>query len=94
MATIRQKMMELLRKEELDAHDLSQILSRREKEVYEHLPHIVKSLEAVGEKLTVHPYVCQTCEYVFRDRSRLNRPGKCPRCKEGAIRMATYEIIS
>jgi transcriptional regulator len=92
MATIRQKMIEALRKEELDAHDLSRILSIREKEVYEHLPHIVKSLEAAGEKLTIHPYVCLTCAYVFKDRSRLNRPGKCPRCKEGAIRMATYEI--
>lgn len=94
MGTIRQRMIELLREEELDAHDLSQMLSIREKEVYEHLPHIVRSLEASGEKLTIHPYTCLTCGYVFRDRTRLNRPGKCPRCKEGSIRMATYEIVS
>lgn len=92
MVTLRQKMIGLLREEELDAHDLSRILSIREKEVYEHLPHIAKTLEAAGERLIVHPYECQTCGYVFKDRSRLNRPSKCPRCKEGSIRMATYEV--
>lgn len=85
-------MIELLREEELDALDLSQILSIREKEVYEHLPHIAKTVAAAGEKLVIHPYVCQNCDYTFKERSRFNRPGRCPRCREGHIRMATYLI--
>lgn len=92
MATLRKRMIELLRDEELDALDLSALLSIREKEVYEHLPHIAKSLASSGEKLIVEPYRCLNCDFVFKDRDRLNRPGRCPRCKEGHIRMATYTI--
>lgn len=92
MTTLRQRMIELLKEEELDALELSQLLSIREKEVYEHLPHIARSLKAKGLELVVGPYVCLGCGYTFRERTRLNRPGRCPRCKEGQIRMATYTI--
>ena len=90
--TVRKEMIRLLREEELDALDLSRLLSIREKEVYEHLPHITKTLSARGERLIVEPYQCMQCGYTFKERNRLNRPGRCPRCKEGSIRMATYRI--
>lgn len=92
MSTIRKQIIALLKEEELDALELSAILSIREKEVYEHLPHIAKSLQASGEKLKIHPYRCLSCDYVFKKRQRFDRPGRCPRCKEGHIRMATYSI--
>lgn len=92
MATVRQDMMALLREEELDALELSQLLSIREKEVYEHLPHIARTLAAHGERLVITPYQCLNCQYVFQQRDRFNRPGRCPRCKEAHIRMATYRI--
>lgn len=85
-------MIELLREEELDALALSSLLSVREKEVYEHLPHIARTLASTGEKLIITPYYCLKCDYAFQGRSRFNRPGRCPRCKEGHIRMATYSI--
>lgn len=92
MNTIRRKMMELLREEELDSITLSQLLSIPEKEVFDHLPHLVKSLKAGGEKLHVTPYHCLHCGYSFGDRTRFTRPGRCPRCKNSHIRMATYAI--
>lgn len=92
MSTIRQRMMDLLREEELDSLALSQILSIPEKEVFEHLPHVVKSLKASGEKLTVSPYLCLHCDYTFDTRARFTRPGRCPRCRNSHIRMATYFI--
>lgn len=85
-------MMELLREEELDALALSQLLSIREREVYEHLPHIARTLAASSEKLTITPYCCLKCDYVFAGRSRFTRPGRCPRCRATHIRMATYTI--
>ncbi|WP_136797399.1 MULTISPECIES: transcriptional regulator [Desulfosediminicola] len=91
-ATLRKKIIELLEEEELDALELSGILSIREKEVYEHLPHIAKSLAASGRKLVISPYICLVCNYSFGKRDRFDRPGRCPRCKEGHIRMATYSI--
>lgn len=92
MNTLRQRMIALLREEELDALELSSLLSIREKEVYEHLPHIARSLASSGEKLIISPYVCLRCNYSFSGRSRFDRPGRCPRCREGHIRMATYSI--
>jgi hypothetical protein len=85
-------MIDLLREEELDAMELSGLLSIREKEVYDHLPHIARTLASSGEKLIITPYTCLKCDYTFTGRSRFDRPGRCPRCKEGHIRMATYSI--
>ncbi|GAH22088.1 unnamed protein product, partial [marine sediment metagenome] len=49
MQTIRQKIVELLSEGEMDARELSREVSIREKEVYEHLAHIAKSLEVKGK---------------------------------------------
>ncbi len=90
--SIRKRMIELLCDDELNAIELSQELSIREKEVYDHLAHIKRSLSARGQQLMITPYACMRCGYVFRKRSRLDRPGRCPVCKEGHISMATYWI--
>jgi len=92
MTTLRQDMIELLRGEELDAIELSQQLSIPEKEVYDHLPHLARTLAASHEKLIISPYLCLICNYSFTGRSRFDRPGRCPRCKNSHIRMATYTI--
>lgn len=92
MTTVRQQMIELLREEELDAMELSQVLSIPEKEVYEHLPHLVRTLGSSREKLIISPYLCLKCNYSFAGRTRFDRPGRCPRCKHTHIRMATYTI--
>lgn len=92
MTTIRQQMVELLRQEPLNAMELSHLLSIREREVYDHLAHIVRSMAARQQKVSVEPYCCVQCGYVFRKRNRHDRPGRCPSCKGGHIRMATYRI--
>lgn len=92
MPTVRQQIIALLEEEDLNALDISQSLSIREKEVYEHLAHIKRSLAAQKKKLLISPYQCLACGYLFKERSRFNRPGRCPHCKGGHIRMATYHI--
>ena len=90
--TIRQQMMDLLNKEEMTAIELSQGLGIREKEVYEHLPHIARSLAAQGKKLVIRPSRCLKCAYVFEDRKRFTSPGRCPRCRGTHLRVPAYEI--
>jgi predicted Zn-ribbon and HTH transcriptional regulator len=93
MRTVRQQMMELLAQQELNALELSQALHVMEKEVYGHLEHIRRSLSRQKDKkLVVTPYRCLGCGYVFHDRTRLDRPGRCPRCREGHIRLAGFRI--
>jgi DNA-directed RNA polymerase specialized sigma subunit len=43
MGTKRKQIIDLLSKKEMDARELSQAVGIREKEVYEHLPHIARS---------------------------------------------------
>ena len=92
MPTVRQQIIEMLKQDDLNAIDISKMVSVREKEVYEHLAHISRSLKAKSQKLLIDPYFCLSCGYVFKDRHRFTRPGRCPKCKSGHVRMATYRI--
>jgi len=92
VGTIRQQIIALLSEQEVNALAISQLLSIREKEVYDHLAHIRRSLNKQGKKLVVTPCFCLKCGFRFKDRHRLTPPGRCPRCKESHIGMASYRI--
>ena len=85
-------MINLLSEGEMTAIELSQELRIREKEVYEHLPHIARSLAAQGKRLVIRPSRCLKCAYVFEDRERFTRPGRCPRCRATHLMVPAYEI--
>jgi predicted Zn-ribbon and HTH transcriptional regulator len=90
MKTIRQQLKELLSEGEWNSIELSQELSIQEREIFDHLEHVKRSLG--NTKLIISPYCCLDCDYLFRNRSRLDRPGRCPKCKGSHIRMASYSI--
>jgi len=92
MQTVRQKIIELLSEGQMDAGELSRALSIREKEVYEHLAHIARSLEVKGKALLIQPSRCLSCGYVFKDRKRFTRPGRCPRCRRSHLQNPFYYI--
>ena len=93
MSTIRQQIIDLLQHEQMNARDLSQALSIMEKEVYPHLEHITKTLAAQKKKLLIIPCECLSCGFVFESRKKMSKPGRCPSCKKGHIRMAEYKIF-
>ena len=92
MRTIRQLLIESLNEGELTAIDLSQEVGISEKEVYEHLPHIARSVAVWGKVLTVTPARCLKCGFVFEGRKRFTRPGRCPKCRETHIQSPSYTI--
>ncbi|UCD83035.1 MAG: ArsR family transcriptional regulator [Desulfobacterales bacterium] len=92
MPTIRQQIIALLTEAEMDARELSREVGIKEKEVYEHLAHIGRSLAARGSKLAIRPSECLHCGYVFKDRRRLTRPSRCPRCRASRLTNPTYRI--
>lgn len=92
MGTKRQQIIDLLSEQPCTALELSSALSMMEKEVYGHLEHIERTLARQGKKLVVSPFTCLACGFVFTGRRRWNRPGRCPRCKQGHIRMAEYRV--
>ena len=90
--TIRQEIIDLLSSEELTIRDLSQAVSLQEKEIIGHLDHIERSLQHQGKKLMVTPYRCLSCGFVFDKRTRFNKPGRCPSCRNSHIKVAEFYI--
>jgi predicted Zn-ribbon and HTH transcriptional regulator len=76
----------------MDARELSHEVGIREKEVYDHLAHIARSLAVKGYKLGIQPARCLSCGFVFKDRQRFTRPGRCPRCKKSHLQSPGFYI--
>jgi predicted Zn-ribbon and HTH transcriptional regulator len=92
MQTIRQKIIDLLSRQEMGVRQLSGQVGIQEKEVIEHLSHIARSLAVRGKKLTIRPAECLLCGYVFEKRQRFTRPGRCPRCKKSHLQGPGFYI--
>jgi len=92
--TIRQQIIELLIAAEMSAKEISQTVGIREKEVYEHLLHVARSVNTQKKKLVINPSSCLGCGYVFKNRKRYTPPGRCPHCKGEHIQNPTYRINS
>ena len=86
--TIRQKIFLLLNDKEMTAREISQAIGIREREVYEHLPHIALSAMAQKRKLVVLPFRCMSCGYVFEERKRFHPTKPLPSVQEDTPRDA------
>jgi len=89
--TVRQKIVELLSREELTALELSQLGRLPEKEIIKHLLHVAKSV-APARKLTVLPSHCETCGFIFKKRNRFTTPSRCPLCRSERISSPVFTV--
>ncbi len=85
--TIRKEIIGLLKIRSLPIGTLSKEVRKSEKEIYEHLKQIQKSVN-----LTITPAECGGCGYVFEKRERPNKPGKCPVCRSTFIEEPLFSI--
>ena len=92
MPTVRQKIIALLSLQAMDARELSREAGIREKEVVDHLTHIARSLASRDKRLIIQPSRCLRCGYIFADRRRLTRPGRCPDCKSSHLQNPVFCI--
>ena len=91
MPTQRQNIMDLLSKGTFTLQELSAELHMSIKEILLHLPHVQKSIRPPA-RFIIEPAQCLNCGYVFKDRTKLHSPGKCPRCRESHIQEPAYRI--
>lgn len=90
--TVRRQIIEVLKEENMSALDLSQLIGIREREVYDHLDHIKRTISGKRESLVVTPSNCLKCGYEFTRRARLTKPSRCPLCKGTRLTRPTYRI--
>jgi len=91
--TVRQRIIELLTDTRLSSRQLAQIVGLPERQVEEHLSHIVKTMARNRtRRFVLEPSVCPECSFVFRERTKLTRPSRCPRCRGEGITAPRYGI--
>jgi len=90
--TIRHKLIVELTDGPLSARDISGRIGVSEKEVYDHLEHVRKTLHRLGRILIVKPAECFKCGFIFEKRKRLKKPGKCPLCRSEFIYPPLFSI--
>jgi predicted Zn-ribbon and HTH transcriptional regulator len=92
--TPRQRLRSLLCDAPLSARELSRDAGLAERDVLEHLSHLVRSLQAEGCELEVTPARCKQCGFRFEPRVQRARPGRCPECRSERIEAARFRIAS
>jgi len=91
--TPRQRIIDVITGARLSSHQLAQMLGIRERQVEEHLIHVVKTIaHDKKRRFILDPARCQDCDFVFRDRRRLTSPSRCPHCRSEAIKAPRYGI--
>ncbi len=90
--TIRKYVTALLEEHTMSAKELSGITRVPEREMYDHLDHIRKTLHKTSQRLRVEPARCEKCGFVFQKRAKLSRPGKCPLCHSQLILPPLFSI--
>lgn len=93
--TLRQRMIDLLTDSRKTTDQLARILGIPERQVEEHLPHVVKTLARDrSRRFILEPSTCLDCGFTFRDRTRLTRPSRCPHCRSEGISSPRYYIAT
>ncbi len=90
--TVRAALKAALEEGPATAKDLSGAVGIREKDVAGHLEHLAKSLAREARALVVEPACCLACGFVFRERTRFERPGSCPECRQTRIDPPVFRI--
>lgn len=90
--TVRETLRRALREGPATARDLSAAAGVRERDVPAHLEHLARSLPHRGERLVVEPASCVACGHRFAERTRLTRPGACPRCRSTRIDPPVFRV--
>jgi predicted Zn-ribbon and HTH transcriptional regulator len=91
--TIRKYIVALLEEHTLTSKEISAIVRISEKDVYDHLEHIRRTMNKGNKHLVVRPAQCEQCGFTFVKRGRLSKPGKCPVCRNGLILPPLFSVV-
>ncbi|MBW2995135.1 transcriptional regulator [Candidatus Woesearchaeota archaeon] len=89
--TRRTEIIEMLKKEAISAQELCTIYKVILSDIEEDLQHIAKTVKPEFE-LSMYPAVCKNCGFIFKERSKIRKPSKCPKCKSESIDFPKFKI--
>jgi len=92
--TSRQRIVEILRRDELGFEQLRRELEVPVRSLEEDLRHVERSFRRGPERLRIEPARCLACGFTFRDRAsrHLHAPGRCPQCRSERIADPRFSI--
>jgi predicted Zn-ribbon and HTH transcriptional regulator len=91
--TARQRLMQLITGISRSSRELAELAGLPERQVEEHLAHVVRSVARDRtRRFVLDPAACRDCGFIFRERTRLTCPSRCPRCRSEAISPPRYLI--
>ncbi len=90
MTTRRQQIIEILQENKQSAQQLANYFQTELKDIIEDLQHIEKSIKP--KKLKIMPAHCKSCNFVFKERSKVSKPSKCPSCRSEWIEAQMFSI--
>ncbi len=88
--TRRQELIKLLEQGEWSLQHLANHFKLSVAELLPDFYHIKRTIKP--RQIVVKPAVCRNCGYVFRERSKISKPSKCPKCKSEWIESQRYTI--
>ncbi len=91
--TVRHEIIKCLEGVTFSAKEISAAVRISEKEVYEHMEHILRSMSNKERQLKITPAECKKCGFVFSKREKLKKPGRCPVCKAETIQEPLFSIV-
>lgn len=89
MPTRREEIISLLKDDKWSAQELANFFKVELWEITEDLKHVGKT---VYPKLKMKPALCKQCGFVFKDRGKIKKPSKCPKCKHESIEAPMFWI--
>jgi hypothetical protein len=93
--TTRQEIMQLLVGRLCSSRDLAEGIGISERQAEDHLTHIIRSLARDRHRrFVLQPAACRSCGFVFRGRTHLTRPSRCPKCRSEGIASPRFGIES
>ncbi|MBI4684312.1 MAG: transcriptional regulator [Nitrospirae bacterium] len=91
--TVRHEIVKCLEGAIFSAKEISTAVGIPERDVYEHMEHIQRSMSKKEHQLKVTPAECKKCGFIFSKREKLKKPSRCPICKAETIYEPLFSIV-
>ena len=89
--TRREDIERLLKERPWTPKELAEYFGAPMNEIIDDLEHVRRSTQ-LPAVFRFHPPACRDCGFMFKERSKMKAPSKCPKCRSESIEEGRYFI--